>query len=213
MTEENTFAPYPTSAEDARHTPLLGEEKERIHDALLSYLRATQKSDGDEAQKYLSSDGQNHFAAIAGMVQTADQAELMEIGSSDRMTILMVRSEIPRDVIRFTKPADFFSRVVSAGLLKRDAMDAIQLSTITGSGKEARVALTAGGAPVPVFFSMIHEPNGWKVNYRQIRDLGDKLLAQLAKQRELRLIDVEMQAIQNALGHPLDPKWWKPLVN
>ena len=149
---------------------------------------------------------------IRDRVQTGTQDEIMALGSSDRMTVLMSRSEIPKDVIRHTKPTEFFSRVVAAGLLKRDAMNAIQLSTITGDSMVARVAVTAGGTPVPVFFSMLHESEGWKVNYRQIRDLGDTLLSQLAKQQGMRLIDIEMRSIQDSLGHALDPKWWKPLL-
>ncbi len=205
----DTFAPYEYTSDDSADL-LADGDKKLIHDALLSYLRATQKSDGHTAAQFLSSDSHQHFEAIASKVQTAPQKEMMTFGSSDRMLILMIRDGIPLEVIRHTKPSDFFARIVAAGIMKREAMDAIQLSTITGNSQEARVAVTAGGTPVPVFFSMLKEPNGWRVNYRQIRDLGDKLLEQVAKQRDMRLIDVEMQSLQNALGHPIDPKHWNP---
>jgi hypothetical protein len=153
--------------------------------AVEAYQQALVDRRGVDAAALVTASTLEHYAALQELALTAPPEQLARQTMFDRLTMTLLRAQLPADQLAAASPGELFALAVDAGLVGRQ-VGALEprAARVDGDGGTARVELVdAAGQLVAV--DVRREGQAWKVDLTGLMPRADDALRRLARAQGL----------------------------
>jgi hypothetical protein len=140
------------------------EESAAVTAAFQGYKQAALAQDGPAAAALLTDSTADFYDAARSAALTATEPELAALGPVERLTAVVMRGQLPVDVLRTATPQELLAASVDAGLIGEQGIQGVELGEVTVSGSTARAAAVVQGTPAPFELEFVEQDGGWKLD-------------------------------------------------
>ncbi len=192
-------------------------ETAAVREVFHTYDVALLSNEGSAAADAVAEKSFEYYSEVRDLALYALEEELSELPAFDLMHALILRQQVPADVLRDLTGREVFQLEADEGWIFGSRLGEYEIGSITIVGDEARAEVLEDGWPIgiterakdgsshPLSIRLLREAGGWKVNLQEIRMIayikveiavmifGDSLIAYV------------LQRMGEITGTPVDP--------
>jgi len=174
------------------------------------YKSALMRRDGARAAAAISANSLAYYDRIRELALSAPRNELEALEGTERMLVLGMRHQAPRELLETATPAELVAYAVDSGLVSDTSVATTELGEITIQGDRARAWIVIDGQPTRGVLQFAREQAAWKFDLEFAMQASSGLVAALAEQLGLPENQVIFELLARGSGRPVGPEIWVP---
>jgi len=187
-----------------------GTETTAVARGFAVYKSALAARDGARAAAAISANSLAYYDRMRELALSAPRNELEALEATERMLVLGMRHEAPRELLETATPVELVAYAVDSGLVSDTSVATTELGEITVQGDRARAWIVIDGQPTRGVLQFAREQSGWKFDLEFAMRASSGLVAALAQQLEVSENQVIFELLTRGSGRPVGPEIWVP---
>jgi hypothetical protein len=175
------------------------------------YKSALVRRDGAQAAATVSGNSLAYYDRMRQLALSAPKNELEQLEGTERMLVLGMRHQAPRDLLEAATPAELVAYAVNAGLVSDTSVATTELGAVSIQGDRARAWVVVDGQPTRGVLQFALEDAVWKFDLEFAMEASSGLIAALAEQLGVSENDVIFELLARGSGLAVGPELWVPL--
>jgi hypothetical protein len=176
-----------------------------------AYKSALVRRDGDGAAATVSRNSLAYYDRMRGLALFASRSELAELEGTERMLVLALRHQAPRELLANGAPEALVAHAVDAGLVSDTGIARTELGQVTVHDDRARCWIVVDGQPTRGVLQFALEDGRWKFDLEFAMQSSAGLIAALANEAGMSEDEVILELLTRGSGKPVGPDIWQPL--
>jgi hypothetical protein len=176
--------------------------------AFLDYQAALGERRGTDAAALVTARTLDHYAAVQRLATTAMPNELATESVVDRLTVALLRTTLPDDVLAVATPAQLFAATVDTGLVGQQVGALVPRDVEVRGGTAIVEAVDSAGRPIDV--PLRREAGTWKVDVAGMLPEADAGLRELAATQGVTETELILATVAGLTGQPVGPEVFNP---
>ena len=176
------------------------EDSAAVTAAFQGYKQAALAQDGPAAAALLTDSTADFYDEARSAALTATEPELAALGPVERLTAVVMRGQLPVDVLRTADPEELLAASVDAGLIGEQGIQGVELGEVTVSGSTARAAAVVQGTPAPFELEFVEQDGGWKLDLLPLLEIARQGFDAAAEQQGVTADELLDEALTRQYG-------------
>ncbi|WP_298182912.1 hypothetical protein [Saccharomonospora sp.] len=190
-----------TSTESTAATPdELGQLREMFDD----YREALRNGDGEAAAELVTTSTIDHYGDLATLAATGGPEEIGEQGPIDRMTVALLRHDLATEEIEAMDGVALFTYAVEKDVIDESTIASLELDEATVADDRAIATVKGEGAPEGSELAFVRESDSWRLDLISMIEVSDKVIVELAKQRDVDEDELVLQLASATAGDTVE---------
>jgi len=187
-----------------------GPETEAVARGFAAYRSALVARDGARAAAWISANSLAYYDRMRELALSAPRDALEALEGTERMLVLGMRHQAPRELLETATPAELVAYAVDSGLVSDTSVATTELGEITIQGDRARAWIVIDGQPTRGVLQFARDQSAWKFDLEFAMRASSGLVAALAQQLGVSENEVIFELLGRGSGRPVGPEIWVP---
>jgi hypothetical protein len=186
------------------------KEEKQIRNTFDEYKSAILSKNGEEASKHLDQNTLGYYGEVLDYVINADSIQLSKLSIFDKVMVLIIRHETPKEKIMSFDGRGLLVYAVDQGMIG-DNVKSTTIGEIIIEENFAKGEVLSNGKGGSVYFHFNKENDQWKLDLTSIFDLTNMAFGAMIAQSGQEENQYLMQLLEMMSGRAPDAEIWKPL--
>ncbi|MBA3532478.1 MAG: hypothetical protein H0T73_11195 [Ardenticatenales bacterium] len=202
-----TPAPSPTTlpTNTPEPTPTLSPDIAVIEGVFGAYRSALLAEDGEAARNLVGRQTIAWYEEVLAYALVLPREELERLPFLKRLTVLIMRHNIPQETLLTHTGESIFELAVNEGWIGRETVEQVRLAKVTVNG-DVGLATSNQAPDGPPVVHFIRENGEWKLNLASMIVLQEQAFKQLLESEEMDESTTIIDMIHVTTGRPIDER-------
>jgi hypothetical protein len=178
--------------------------KPTVRQDYAKFKAALERGDGKTAATLVSEDTIALYDKCRSLAVSATESTLRPLDQMSVVLVLQLRYLLPKHELQAMTGADLFAWGVEKGLLKKNTVEGVDITSVEFKNDRAAASLTKAGKPLDGSrFDFVQEDNHWKLDMLPIIDAGNVALEEARSESGGSRVDLAMEVLQQTYNKPM----------
>lgn len=193
--------------------PALAQKKAEkgVKKCFESYREAILNENGTEAYQWIDQNTIDFYSKTLELAISGDSATIDGLAFMDKFLALTARHRVPNEQLLQMDKKSFFVYAVDEGMIGKESVQELQLTTVTVDGKQAEGKFNARGNPAPFGFTFNKMGKQWGIDLTSIFEITSKAILMIYEGETSDSNEIIFKLLTFVTGEEPGPEIWQPL--
>ncbi|MCL2304047.1 MAG: hypothetical protein FWC43_01740 [Planctomycetaceae bacterium] len=197
-------------AANSNRNPKAGEKE--IRDCFDRYKKSLLDAQGEDAFECIDQKTISYYESLLDDVKFATRQKIEQMPLMHKMTVLMIRHQVPEEMILSMSGKELFVYAVENGMIGKDSVANVELGTITVTKGSAKTKIISNGKEAPFGFAFTFEDGQWRMDITSAFPIMQKALKAVAQQQGMSDNDFIFSLLETLTNKKPSDSIWEPLI-
>lgn len=184
---------------------------EQVRLAFAGYREAVLKQKGADAVGYVTAGTLQQYQTFVDLALDGRREELEKLTLMNRMQVLMMRSQVPAEILRKATGRSMVIHAIDQGWIGEDGVLRTSLGDVTAEHGRATAVALSDGQPTPIRFEFREEEGSWKLDLVKLTKMSAPAFKAVLEQSKMEEDDFILQILEMVSGQRPDESIWQPV--